>query len=232
MKKVRFAAVVLAGSVGFVALTATASAQSSVIPPSAHPYGASYSEWTTRWTRWLFEAPRSRSPLVRPTNCGINPDPFPSVRFLGPPPGPGRFSVSCRVRAGTPIFISPAGTICTGATDRTYSARALRRCVRGGLAAFRGVVVTLDGRRISRYLTFTPRFLLRLPENDLFGASVRETPALLGGWFAMIRPLAPGVHRMRAVARVQPPGEDVLVIQMDYTLRVFSPVTLTGRARA
>jgi hypothetical protein len=65
------AAVVTAVTVSAPAMAADGRAQ--VLPPQAHPYGASYGEWGARWWQWLYGTPKAVNPAFSPAGTAASP---------------------------------------------------------------------------------------------------------------------------------------------------------------
>src|SRR5262249_44353336 len=79
----------------------------------------------------------------------------------------------------------------------------LPRCVRADRASLMSIEADLDAnavRRVEGYYVESPPFLI--PVSDLLAnlrpeaAHQRFSPAAAGGWFLLLRPLAPGLHTL------------------------------------
>ncbi len=193
----RLAIVLLAVSLVAGAALASAGAsgadsRSAVFPPTAHPYGATYATWSTRWSQWAFGTPIRRNPLADPVNCDVAQ--HAPVFFLPAPSGPG-VRTTCTVSAGQALLVAPGGNIVTpnhGNAGRIAKLLASAKADTDGLS---GISASLDGTPLpaSLFRTASP-FVLFLPKNNLLGGPTGPTLAAIDGYFLMLRPLAVGTH--------------------------------------
>ena len=184
---------------------ARANPNPGIFPPHSSPYRIGYREWAADWFEWAFEAPTSASPVLNPSICG--PGESSHAWMLGVSVG-GAETATCTVPKGKAIFVTPGGGFCSVKTDHVTGYRALRRCAIGFAAGATKVRLTVDGRRvrdIDNYYQVSRLIHLRLPKDNLFGVSAGADPAVVAGWFFLLRPLRPGDHTIVA-SDVIPPG--------------------------
>jgi len=178
-----------------------------VFAPSAHPFGASHGEWQARWFRWFIEIPAPVNPLFDETGALCSVGQSGPVWFTAPVARTGTTTRACTIPTGKALFVLGIGNECSniepppffGATEAQ-----LRACAASGFEEFWGgstVSITVDGVAIpelDRYRTQTPLFSYTLPEDNLYGlpAGTTATMAISDGNAVIVKPLAPGSHRI------------------------------------
>jgi hypothetical protein len=210
---VRLACVVVVLAVGVPA------AVGAVAPPRAHPYGETYGQWAGEWTRWAVEMPAAESPFTGTAGCEEHQRG--RVFFLPVQFGPGA-SFDCTVKVGHSLFVSPIGAVCSPATGDGTTLHQLRACARSVLPFVSKVSVRVDGRpvRHARRWRFVSRIVpVALPAGNILGAAAGPTSVITGGWFYLVRPLAPGRHMIRTSATLEAPFGPAIV-RFQYRLRV------------
>ena len=226
--------------------TTTALAQRGVLPPTATPYGRSYTTWSEAHWQWLFAQSADHHPLAMDGNVDLSlGQPAGHVWFLGgtfaiTTVGTTNFGIAHRtgtIPAGTALFFPlidsedsvaeekagigcyPAGT-CTSET-------CLRNCVEGLLSNVTGVFCTIDGvpvanlqnyQFISSLFTWGP-----LPANNLFGDPTNfpaglTTQAVSDGFFVMVAPLSAGSHTIHFGGTIS--GSPTFVQDITYHITV------------
>src|SRR5439155_23432452 len=89
----------------FLALTPAALAEGpGVVPPAAHPYGHTYSDWAARWWQWALAQPLSTNPVLDTTGANCAAGQSGRVWFLAGTFSAGTVSRSCTVPAGTALL--------------------------------------------------------------------------------------------------------------------------------
>ena len=86
-----------------------------VFPPSAHPYGQSYSQWAAHWWTWVLTQPAAVNPLLDPTGANCAQGQSGRVWFLVGTFGGGTATRSCTVPKGTALLF-PVLNSFSGAT--------------------------------------------------------------------------------------------------------------------
>jgi len=226
--------------------TTTALAQRGVLPPTATPYGRSYTTWSEAHWQWLFAQSADHHPLAMDGNVDLSlGQPAGHVWFLGgtfaiTTVGTTNFGIAHRtgtIPAGTALFFPlidsedsvaeekagigcyPAGT-CTSET-------CLRNCVEGLLSNVTGVFCTIDSvpvanlqnyQFISSLFTWGP-----LPANNLFGDPTNfpaglTTQAVSDGFFVMVAPLSAGSHTIHFGGTIS--GSPTFVQDITYHITV------------
>jgi hypothetical protein len=190
---------VIAVVVGFAALATVAAAWADSNPrvysPNARPHGTTLTEWGEKWVQWAFSIPPDQSPFLDPDGRFCQVGQSGPVFFLGASFG-GDIVRSCTVATGTPLLISPGGTICILHVD-AETEEGLRACVEQQIDAVTNVVMDVDGiavEGLSRYIIESPLFGFTLPADNVLGLQAGEYQAILGGYFVLVKPLPPGEH--------------------------------------
>jgi hypothetical protein len=198
----------------FLVPTAASAQKAHVFPPNAHPFGASYGEWQARWFEWFIEIPAPVNPFFDETGalCGTNQSG--PVWFLAPVSHPGTTTRACTVPTGTGIFVQGLGNECSNVEPPPFfgaTEAELRACAAAGFEEFFGdatTVITVDGVTVSgldRYRTQTPLFSYTLPADNLYGLPpTTATRAISDGTAVLVKPLAPGAHRI--VVHIEAPA--------------------------
>jgi hypothetical protein len=226
-------AVVLALAMGLAAGSAlavkkgpppkAAPAKSVVFPPSSHPYGLSYSEWSGAWWEFTLAIPN-----FDPTSEGHPPNCRPSgdkhVYFLV-----GIFSptdrIDCVLPAGTALFLPVLNVDCSSVEAPPFfgaTAREQRACATALFDQTEGIAAEIDGREVPNILRFrvvSPQFSIApLPADNRLGVPAgRSGTGVADGVYLMVKPLRVGEHTIRITGTFTVPG---LSFSLDTTIDI------------
>jgi len=194
-----------------VMLAAAASARpanSLVYPPTAHPFGNSYTEWSEEWWEWALSLPVEGHPFTDSFVCnGANNGQAGRVWFLGLSASPPQLERSCIIPAHTAILIGLANVECSSLEpefpDGTggQTAATQRECAK----AFADEIVVsslfciVDGEPVENIGSFrfpSSQFTFTAPTPWIFGATGGTGTAVSDGFYLMFKPLSRGTHTL------------------------------------
>lgn len=175
------------------------------LPPDAHPYGQSYSEWAADWWQWVLTQPVATNPVLDETGARCANGQSGPVWFLAGAFASGTVSRSCTVPTGTALLFPVVNYFyCALETDppeqRTVEfARAQTSFVRDSAS---GLSATIDGVAVpdvTRYFEDSVVFTAVLPADNLFGlpAGTLLAPCVDAGFYVMVPPLSKGEHTIQ-----------------------------------
>jgi hypothetical protein len=197
-----------------------ASTNSIVYPPTAHPYGMSYAQWSAQWWRWALAQPVAGHPFTDPgfdCNSAQNGQSGP-VWFLAtsaiptlpsnpslPPDLSALVVRSCTVPAHTPILLGLEINECSSLEG--YPTKASQQaCAKGfaDLIVQSALVCVVDGQAIADLEDFrfvSPQFTFQAPTPWIFGPTGGTGTGVSDGYFVMLKPLSPGTHTLSCGGR-------------------------------
>ena len=190
-------------------------AQNSILfPKTAHPFGASLSEWANRESQWIYGLPVLNNPLTDRTgaSCAIGQEG--PVWFLPRIAGPRVSSGSrtCTIPFGKAIFLEIGAYVnpwpCPDPNFKPAAGQSLYDFLVNDARAFMNAVnrldVSIDGRAIDDVLgyRFSSDDVFTLDGDPTFTAldpCVTGNPqaAVVDGFFMMFKPLDRGEHVIR-----------------------------------
>ena len=172
-------------------------APAPVLPPTAHPYGQSYSAWAADWWQWALEQPTPTNPLVDPTGANCASGQGGRVWFLAGSLTSDPVQRRCTVPTGTPLVFPVVNAFACTDPGAPVDEDALRAQI-AGVKSATDLVATIDGvavRDVAAYYEESERFSVVLPRDNIFGAPPgRYEPCLDAGYYLAVRPLPPGDH--------------------------------------
>jgi hypothetical protein len=210
-----------------------------VYPPTAKPYGKSYTDWTVQWWKWALSRPFIGHPFLNPgpdtgvfdCNSATNGQSGP-VWFLATSPIPTLPSNpalppnladlvqrSCTIPAGTSIllgvenaeFSSLEGYL-TEAEQHATATLFADHVVKSSL------ICMIDGQMVAdldKFRFASPQFTFQAPTPWIFGETGGNGTAVADGYYVMLPPLATGHHTLSCGGRIyfsatdNPPNIDV-----------------------
>lgn len=205
------------------------SVNSILFPQTAHPYGASLTTWAERESQWVYGHPLANNPLLDQTGADCDENQYDNhVWFLPRIAGPRVFSGTrtCTIPRHRAIFLEIGAYVnpwpCPDPSFKPAPGQSLYEFLRDDAMAFMNGVnrleVSIDGREIPDVLSyrFTSEQLFTLTGDPTFSAldacvMGSPQPAVVDGFFMMIKPLSPGEHTIRVF------GTDVRGADKTYT---------------
>jgi hypothetical protein len=197
------------------------SSYASVYPPTAKPYGKSYSEWSVQWWKWALSRPLAGHPFNDPgfaCNSTTNGQSGP-VWFLASsqiptlPPNPASppdlsalVQRSCTIPANTSILFGledVEGSTLEGfpkeADQRVYAKLFADHVVKSSL------IWMIDGQMVADLDDFrfaSPQFTFHAPTPWIYSPLPGGTgKAVADGYYVMIKPLSKGHHTLSCGGR-------------------------------
>jgi hypothetical protein len=207
-----------------LSLGATAqAAPPPVLPPTAHPYGQSYSEWAADWWQWALPQPAGTNPLTDPTGDQCANEQTGKVWFLAGTTLGGSVTRSCTVPTGKALLFPVLNTFnCVDPGGVDPGEEALRAAVRPLQTDAQDLIATVDGAavpNVSDYFEESVIFSVTLPEDNIFGAPPGEYgPCVDAGFYVVVPPLPPGEHTIHFAGAV----DDVFSLDVTYNITVVA----------
>jgi len=172
---------------------------SSVYPPNAQIYGASYPEWTAKWWQWFISIPDPGHPIHDPTGANCATSQSGPVWFLAGS-DVGNPVRTCTVPMGKAILLPTINNECSTAEYKDLTTEsALRDCVKSFASHFKNFEATIDGtpiENITLYNIVSPLFNATFPAKPVFTAAPGPTQAVSAGNWVFIAPLPEGTHEI------------------------------------
>jgi hypothetical protein len=171
-----------------------------VLPPTAHPYGQTYSEWAADWWQWALEQPTATNPVLDTTGAQCANDQQGKVWFLAGSFGEEPVIRECTVPTGTALLIPVLNAFYCAEPNEPQTEEFVREQVALQIADdATGLSVTIDGAAVSNvdaYFEESALFELTLPEGNIFGlpAGTRYPVCADAGYYVVVHPLPPGEH--------------------------------------
>jgi hypothetical protein len=195
-------------------------ATSPPLPIAGEPYGKSYREWAAEWWQWSLQIPASVNPATDQTGRYCSVGQRGAVWFLAGLFGGGTVERTCSVPKGVALLFplvngvwlstkgDPAYGLYPGDPRLRQFAASLRRevaCVQPA----RRLQLWVDGVSVpglDRFGEDSRFFAVELPPDHVFSSILGPDPVLLtpnvdSGYYVLFRPLPPGRHTLRWIAR-------------------------------
>ena len=112
----------------------------------------------------------------------------------------GTTTLTCSVRQGTDIYVTPVTFECSTVEEPPFyggTPAELRACARANLDTYTDVSLTVDGRAVPLRRVETRLLRIDLPTDNVLGTTQPTTRSVGAGQVAMLRNLRPGVHTLR-----------------------------------
>jgi len=173
-----------------------------VIPPQAHPYGHTYTDWEVQFFQWLMAIPTPQNPALDTSGADCAVGQSGHVWYLLPGPLAGTVVRTCTVPAGRALFVSVGFGECSTVEGNGDTEAELRSCVEGLMATVTGLDMTVDGVHLTNlfagYQFMTPLFTFNYPADFAFGSVTGPgtSASVAGGNYVMLAPLAAGQHTL------------------------------------
>jgi hypothetical protein len=177
-----------------------------VLPPSSHPYGRTYGEWSNAWWQWALSIPTSVNPLFATgeTDCSINQSG--PVWFLAGTTG-GSVTRNCTIPAGKALFFPIVNfeNNNLGCPPSNFTVDQLHQQLNGLIDSVTTLEADVDGVNIQNLKSYragtdNSTFSVTLPSDNLFNSasctiSAGTYPSQVSdGYYLMLAPLPVGPH--------------------------------------
>jgi hypothetical protein len=205
-----------------------------VIPPQAHVYGLSYSEWGAQWWRWAYSFPVAQFPPLLSGELDCSAGQSGSVWFLAGTVGQGPVTRSCTIPAGKALFLPIITFVndypCPDPNFQPPPGETLEQFLTEGAAEIIDLVteleVVVDGRSLndlfsyrttSRLFTFTAD-----PSLVAFDSCVTGTQqfGVTDGYSILLNPLPAGQHTIFFRGVIDFGGGNTFEVQVTYNLTI------------
>jgi hypothetical protein len=197
----------------FVLAMSAGVARGNALPQRAHPYGATYGQWSAAWWQWALSFPLSDHPLDPAQDQPCSAGQSGRVWFVGGVVNSGgTVTRDCVVPSGTPLVVAVANVECStleGAPFGGNDEASLRACAAGVIDPssplfITGQHATLDGRALRPVRAPSPLFAFTVPslgDNILAcpatGCQGTSGEAVADGYMLVLPPLSVGTHELR-----------------------------------
>jgi hypothetical protein len=190
----------------------------AVVPPGGTLLGKAYPEWVADWWGWVLTVPPESTPPALDCQAGERGEvffmPYPLPEAMGT-------ATTCSVGVDQPILVSAGQALrhdqSCGATEEE-----LRACIEEDLAAISDLSVTVDGQAIEgveAYRVESPVFEWVWTESQA-GEPGTTATGMVGGWFLMLEPLAPGSHTIEVANTITDDEGTATPFVLDATIEV------------
>jgi len=175
-----------------------------VLPPQSHPFGATYAQWSARWTQWALSLPVENNPLFDTADASTGQSGH--VWFLG-----GSFTATdvtrtATIPTGTALFFPVVNDIeVLNWYPPGTTVQDIRNVAKSVVDQATNVFASIDGVPVSSLSTYrvqSPEFNVTLPSTgtsipQAFGITITPHVPATGvsdGIYLMVHPLSPGQH--------------------------------------
>jgi hypothetical protein len=171
------------------------------------PYGVPYEDWMIKWWQWNMLIPKEQHPETNSSkllNCPVGASG--SVSFLTLSLS-GESQYSCTIPAGHAIMIPISPGECT--TDEAQSSipADMIKCATEG-NKYMTFDATVDGVRLNgldQNNAISKIFNMTVPKDNFLDLKPGQWKDVAGGYWAFLKPLPAGDHRVSIAARVTNP---------------------------
>jgi hypothetical protein len=190
------------GTAGLIAADNPAT-QSGIFPPTSHPYGQSYAEWSVAYWKWALSQPVTGHPFVDSPDFDVASGQDGKVWFLaGVLDSSQALTIthrSCTIPSKKALFVSMVNS--EWSSLEGYPTEEEQRAAAVDLADhIVGMTCTLDGTpvdQIFKYRFLSPQFTFTAPTPWIFGATGGTGTAVGDGYYVFLKPLHVGHHTLR-----------------------------------
>ena len=176
----------------------------SLFSIDSNPFGMSFKDWTVRWWQWALSIPQSENPLSDESgkHCNQNQN-YSNVWFLAGNPG-GKSERQCTIPAGKAILIPIINIECSKAEEPTMDQSQLIKCTTEWIDTVRDLTLKVDGTQLpilQEYrINSSGLFDVSFPLNNIYSVSAGDTSRTSDGYWAFLKPLSPGTHKIEFTA--------------------------------
>jgi hypothetical protein len=197
-----------------------------VFPPTSHPFGLTYGQWSTKWWQWIVSIPSSNSPITDTTgqNCAVGQQGI--VWFLAGTTGnPINNPVmrTCTIPSGQAILFPIINGECSTAEGNGNTEADLRACASSQMDAVTTLQASVDGVVLTDLQTFraqSPLYQFTAIDGNPFGIPAGTTDSVADGFWIMLHPLSPGVHTISFAGALNLPSGGSFSTSVQYKLIV------------
>jgi hypothetical protein len=189
-------------------------------PRNYEPFGKSWEKWAAIWCNWLLSIPRDRNPAVDETGKNSSQNQRDeNVWFLA-----GTFGNNIPVRRKCTVPESRAILFPIADKEDSFAEdldliNEVQLSTRARTSMDRLIYLQLivDGKKllnIKEYRVHSEFFDLTFPENNVYDAEPGLTRSICDGYWAFLRPLPIGAHKIYFSAGIFLPKDDTVTMQI------------------
>jgi hypothetical protein len=189
--------IVLLASLTLLLTTAQAFAV-TVLPPTSHPLGKTYAQWSAKWWKWAGSIPLSSNPINDQTgqNCDLKQSGH--VWYLAGTSG-GTAERTCTIPKRHFILL-PTINIADAELPANFNEAAIRSQLKSVMDHASNIELVVDGVPLKSYRVQSPVFKLTVPPDNFFNISTTSpttAKAVSDGFWAMLPPLSVREHEIK-----------------------------------
>ncbi|WP_406662931.1 hypothetical protein [Gallaecimonas sp. GXIMD1310] len=194
-----------------------------VLPPLMTVDGTSQAQYAKAWWQWQKSVPGPASPQNDLTGLRCDYGQKGDVWFLASAPNGKAVERYCNVPAGRYLFVPVLGQLAAPSYENQYDCNTMKKAVVINWPNISKMSVELDGQAVSNMAAYRQRSRRCF---DLLGAVSRERlppkifPSAFEGFWLMIKPLEPGEHDLKILAKYSS-GQQDLSQNIRYTINVY-----------
>lgn len=189
-----------------LALSLAGVAQAEIKNINASLYGNTWGEWSAQWAQWMLSIPKATNPTLDPSGAFCEVGQSGPVWFLAGTSG-GDATRSCTIPAGKALFFPIAnGMFGSAVFDCEPTApgvpcnmNAIRKAAADATDAV-FLEATVDGKKLSgmnKMRVTSPEYTVTFPADNVVDVPAGSyTPNVANGYYVMLKPLTPGIHRI------------------------------------
>jgi hypothetical protein len=194
-----------------------------VLPPTAHPYGQSYSQWAADWWQWALSQPTDTNPLIDETGAQCASGQTGKVWFLAGSISGEPVTRTCTVSTGTALLFPVLNAFfCVDPGGVDPGEAALRANVSYVRDEATDLTATIDGAvvpNVEPYFEESTIFSATLPEDNIFDAPAGTYgPCVDAGYYLVVRPLPPGEHTIHFTGTLFEGTANQFTVDVTYNL--------------
>jgi hypothetical protein len=201
---------------------APSSAKFNILQPGESYAGKTYNQWSASWWQWAVAISDPGSPVSDPTGAACATDQSGPVWFLAGNTG-GTTRRVCTVPADKAILFPVINAECSVLEGDGTSEPELAACAKDLMdhvtktnASIDGTTVKLGKPSEGKFRFTSPLFTLTFAPNNAFGVDPPgTTQAVADGFWVLVKPLAPGKHRVEFHGTAVFPEFDNFVFKVD-----------------
>lgn len=217
-------------------LTSSPVYAASVIPvPANEAVGKiSRSEYVAKWWQWANRVPNGVRPYQDPTGsqCALNQSG--EVWFLAGTDGTDEIKRNCKVPAGKYLFFPIIAMLVHAKPGESLTCEQAKADASGNNNYLLHAVVEIDGKQIKNIEQFrvsSPDCFDAFPEAPYIKKPTSYFPAASDGYWLMLKPLAPGMHRISVSARYHNPGRELGDLEQIFEYRLLVERSVPGQKK-
>ncbi|HVS18429.1 MAG TPA: hypothetical protein VMT18_07510 [Planctomycetota bacterium] len=201
MQLLRFRALAACALLAFPTFALVAPTTPQVLPPTSHPLGLSYSEWSSGWWQWFMQHPIEGHPAIDDPSFDVSSGQSGKVWYLATPLDFGPWIARTRtvdVPAGKSLF---AGLLNTEMSSlEGVASEEEQGAIAGWLADhIVDLNVTIDGVHVADiddYRVQSKQFTFTAPDPWIFGpiGAGEFGTSVADGYFLFLAPMSVGQH--------------------------------------